>query len=158
MCGCLDGDMVRHSTYPGDLPDGRFCFRTFSPPPHAASEARHPTEDLDVHGGWDVQLVIQRAARVEEHIDVRAVGRAADLSSHSAPLSVSFRHTVMRRSCQPGKANLLSARHFRVPSGVRKSARSARFSAGAGVPQAMAQLPSNRWQHCCSGSSTVALR
>ena len=109
MCGRLDGDLVRHSTHPGNLPDGSFGFRTFSPPPHAACEARDPTEDLDVHGRWDRQLVVQRAARVEEDIDVRT-GTQGGRSRQSYGTSVGpFREAVMRRSCQPGNANILTA-------------------------------------------------
>jgi hypothetical protein len=108
--------MVRHSPYPGNLPDGSFCFRTFTPPPHAACKARHPTEDLDVHGRWDRQLVVQRAPRVEEDIDVRTARRAADRSSHTTPLLV---HSE-RLSCVD-RANLLARRSHRegLPSSVR---------------------------------------
>jgi hypothetical protein len=82
MCGRLYGDVVRHSSYPRNLPDRGFGVRTFSPPPDAACEARHARKDLDVHGCGNREVVVQRPARVEEDIDVGPVRLARVSSCH----------------------------------------------------------------------------
>jgi hypothetical protein len=94
MRGRLDGDVVRHLSDPGDLPDRGFSFCTFSPPPHAAREARHPTDDLDVHGRGNWEGMVQRTARVEEDIDVGAVRLARNSSCHEDTPRLSNRHGV----------------------------------------------------------------
>ena len=82
MCGRLDGNVVRHPSYPRNLPDRGFSFCTFSPPPDAACEARHSRKDLDVYGRGNGKVMVQRTARVEEDIDVGPVRLARDSSCH----------------------------------------------------------------------------
>jgi hypothetical protein len=94
MRGRLDSDVVRHPSYPRDLPDRRFGFRTFSPPSHAACEACHARKDLDVHGRGNWQVMVQRTARVEEDIDVGPMRLAGVSSCHEDTSRLSNRRKV----------------------------------------------------------------
>jgi hypothetical protein len=83
-------------SYAGHLADRRLGFRTLSPPPHAAREARHAVKHLDVHGGWERKAIVQGATRVEEDVDIAALRTARGRSCHCHISG----QLVMRPACQ----------------------------------------------------------